>query len=282
MPRKGYDYDPAYNNQANKMEVKVKLTTEHDNAYNLITGLQAFTLTPTDRSTTPVNNIVGRSSVFAGSPQKPTGSLTFGEITVSMAHLTLQNAHDESDDVTIQRTTYGKRVTPTAGITLSAQLQWQVPASGVINNAALIAALGEYSVDWDGATIMYEPTSGTTAFYSVDTGIADDNNNLQSLRIASSPDGTALASTTSGTTFAFPYNRNAATPSAHPTAAAQTGKLHVFQGFDQFLEVDFEVLSPLLPSDDAVGLGEAYIPTNSVNLQGTSTERRQYALPPAS
>ena len=281
MPRIGYDYDPAYNNQANKMEVKVKKVTEHDNAFNLITGLQSVTFTPTDRTVTPVNNIVGRSSEIAGSPRKPTGSLTFGEITVDMSHVTLQQCHDTPVDATIQRLTYGQRITPAAGITLNATVQWQVPASGVINNAALIAELGKLSVDWNGAIIQFDPTSGSDAFYTVDLGVSDQSNNLQSLRIQSAPSGFTLAGVASGTTYAFPYNRDTDTPTAHPTTAAQAGKLHVFQGLDLYLEADFEVLTSVLPSDDAVGVGEAYIPTASVNLQGTSTERRQYDLPPA-
>ena len=280
MPREGYDYDPAYVNQANKLEVLVKKSDEDDNAYNLITGLQSASFTPTDKTTTPINNIVGRSSTFSGPPQKPTGSLTFGEITVSMAHITLQRAHDNTDEVTIQRVTYGSRKTPSAGISLTASVTWQIPANGWVSApTGLIAALRALSVDWDGAIIRIEPSAGNDQFYTVDRAESDASNNLTRLKIQSAPANLTLTGS-AGESFEFPYSRDSATVAAYPsTAVGVGGKLHVYQGLDQFLFSDFEVLTELLPSDDAVGVGEAYVPSSTINLQGTSTIRRQYALP---
>ena len=284
MPRDGYDFSMALVDQQGKLEVRVLPAGFDPNAYVDIEGCQSAQLTPGERQTQEINMLVGRSTVITLAAQPSTGSLEFYKAPELAAQRILKKSHDDEDQITLQFKEFGERVTPSAGITLTSDISFQIDADGKVDKTEFIAALRQYDIDWNGVILHHEPTSGTDEFFEVERGVSDSGNNLESIQIAGSPDtDTGLPSTTAGTSFLFKYDRNDSTVAAYPASPLTSGALHIYKRLDLITTAGVQVLGdPTYPNFSATaGAQGTNFSTTTVNLSVTGQVRLQYALPTA-
>ena len=286
MPRKGYDYSAALVDQQGKIEVRAKLSGQDDNAFVDITGIQDAQLTPGERQTQEVNILNARSSVITLNAQPSTGSLVFYKAPELSGQRIIQRSHDEEVDFVVQFKEFGEVITPSAGIALGDQAddpKFQITADGEITDANLIAALRMFKVDWNGVIIRRVPSSGDDEFYEVERGVADSGKNLDKLMMASSlQNPSTLPSTTAGTTYNFPYNRNTASPAAYPASADDDGVLHLYKRLDLTTEAPVQALGDAsFPNFSATAGQNANFSQVTVNLSVSGTVTLQYGLPTA-